>query len=306
MNNQINIIAKGGQVVVNQLKKGDYFIERIHGQNHTFRVITDAIMINGNQCTWNAIGYDGFFVNEIVTYLVTKENESYGPELYYFSFGHHPKIRVIRQSDFSQIIHQFNHIIAKYFIVDKLRTILEYAKYNCSNTKDGLEPITDQQPVLDYMLSIFEFEDYFPTKYYFAKHVIETTTKQFPDFNVPENIIDNFKEAVKYRDYALLAGAFKYAQSLSNFNIEETGNLKESAQNCPHLSFKSQVNVFRLTESDESDIVTGYKAEIEIWCNDCKMPFAFKGLPGGVNPDSPTVCAESLTARMPITPISNL
>ena len=73
---------------------------------------------------------------------------------------------------------------------------------------------------------------------------------------------------------------------------------------CKHLNFKVEANVARLTESEESDVVTGYRADIEIHCMDCFMPFQFVGLPGGYNPVCPTVNFDSTELRLPIKPVS--
>jgi hypothetical protein len=72
---------------------------------------------------------------------------------------------------------------------------------------------------------------------------------------------------------------------------------------CDHKNFKAQVDVTRLTENDDLGKVIGYRAEIEIHCMDCFMPFRFVGLPGGYLPDRPTISIEGTRARMPIKPI---
>lgn len=71
---------------------------------------------------------------------------------------------------------------------------------------------------------------------------------------------------------------------------------------CEHKIFKAQVNVARLTESDESEVVTGYRADIEITCAECFMPFVFVGVPGGYSPGYPTVNVEGDELRVPIRP----
>lgn len=73
-------------------------------------------------------------------------------------------------------------------------------------------------------------------------------------------------------------------------------------ENCKHESFQVLSRVGRLTEI-EGGPVTSYTMDIQVYCADCLMPFTFIGLPGGVNPNFPTVCAENMEARMPIKPI---
>lgn len=44
---------------------------------------------------------------------------------------------------------------------------------------------------------------------------------------------------------------------------------------CAHMRFRSQANVFRLSEI-EGGPITGYTAEIKIACDDCGLPFRFR------------------------------
>lgn len=71
---------------------------------------------------------------------------------------------------------------------------------------------------------------------------------------------------------------------------------------CEHKQFYIEGKVARLTESDDSEIVIGYHADIKIICIECHSPFQFIGLPGGYSPSYPTVNFDSTKMRVPIKP----
>lgn len=71
---------------------------------------------------------------------------------------------------------------------------------------------------------------------------------------------------------------------------------------CEHKNFFAKVDVTRLTESDESDVVTGYTADIRIKCDECGLPFQFIGLPGGYSPAQPMCSFDAQEMRAPIKP----
>ncbi len=71
---------------------------------------------------------------------------------------------------------------------------------------------------------------------------------------------------------------------------------------CKHEEFESWVEVNRLIDRDP--IV--FMAEVKIECVQCKAPFRFKGLPGGLNFEKPMCSAEGHEARLPIEPSSHL
>jgi hypothetical protein len=75
------------------------------------------------------------------------------------------------------------------------------------------------------------------------------------------------------------------------------------AGTCKHLNFKVDAKVFRLTESEESDKVIGYKADITIHCMDCFHPFQFIGVPKGLSPNQPMASLDLLELRIPIKPL---
>ena len=68
---------------------------------------------------------------------------------------------------------------------------------------------------------------------------------------------------------------------------------------CDHNEFKAKVNVTRLTDKDK---VTGYLAEVKIKCAECGTPFAFKGLPMGLDLSGATVDPDRLQANLAIEP----
>lgn len=72
---------------------------------------------------------------------------------------------------------------------------------------------------------------------------------------------------------------------------------------CKHKIFNVEAKVARLTESDDSDFVTGYHMDVTVICAQCFKPFRFVGLPSGYSPSYPTVDVEEITARMPIEPV---
>lgn len=69
---------------------------------------------------------------------------------------------------------------------------------------------------------------------------------------------------------------------------------------CPHLDFKANVNVGRLT--NDSGAVTDFVADIKVECLHCKMPFVFKGLPVGVSMHQPMISLDGHELRAPIEP----
>jgi hypothetical protein len=72
---------------------------------------------------------------------------------------------------------------------------------------------------------------------------------------------------------------------------------------CDHRNFKAEVQVGRLTDSNDESKVTGYTADIQIHCADCFMPFQFIGVPGGYSPSQPMVNFDSTELRAPIKPV---
>lgn len=71
---------------------------------------------------------------------------------------------------------------------------------------------------------------------------------------------------------------------------------------CDHTMFYIHGKVARLTDSDESEVVTGYRADITIKCVQCQMPFEFVGLPAGFHHAEPTTSFDARELRCPIKP----
>ena len=75
-----------------------------------------------------------------------------------------------------------------------------------------------------------------------------------------------------------------------------------SETKCKHELFAASVKVFRLTDNEDKDTITGYATDIKIRCQVCMEDFQFAGVPGGVNPNYPTVSADLIELRAPIRP----
>ncbi len=65
---------------------------------------------------------------------------------------------------------------------------------------------------------------------------------------------------------------------------------------CEHKEFEANVEVNRIED------VQKFAADVHIVCRDCKTPFRFLGLPGGVSLSHPTVSIDAIEARLPIAP----
>ena len=65
---------------------------------------------------------------------------------------------------------------------------------------------------------------------------------------------------------------------------------------CQHEDFEARVTVNRLEDKGL------FAADVTIRCAECKLPFRFLGLPGGLSMDKPTVSFDMTEARMPIAP----
>jgi hypothetical protein len=65
---------------------------------------------------------------------------------------------------------------------------------------------------------------------------------------------------------------------------------------CEHKEFEARVEVNRLED------VKQFAADVHITCLECKKPFRFLGLPGGLHPGRPTVSVDGTEARLPILP----
>jgi hypothetical protein len=80
-----------------------------------------------------------------------------------------------------------------------------------------------------------------------------------------------------------------------------TPHNNEALEACPHMNFKADVAVGRLSEKDGGPI-THYCADITVKCAECGEPFEFIGLPMGHSAYRPTVSIDGLELRQPLMP----
>lgn len=75
--------------------------------------------------------------------------------------------------------------------------------------------------------------------------------------------------------------------------------------NCKHMNFIANTKIARLMDDDNSEVITGFSAEIRIKCGECGLPFEFICVPGGYSPTQPMVNFDSTELRAPIKPSSD-
>jgi hypothetical protein len=68
------------------------------------------------------------------------------------------------------------------------------------------------------------------------------------------------------------------------------------------MNFSANVEVGRLTASEDDSTIVGFTADIKIHCVECGKPFEFVGLPMGSSPMQPMCSVDGQEARMPIMP----
>tara|TARA_R110002074_G_scaffold280676_1_gene452046 strand:- start:689 stop:967 length:279 start_codon:yes stop_codon:yes gene_type:complete len=73
---------------------------------------------------------------------------------------------------------------------------------------------------------------------------------------------------------------------------------------CPHLNFICHADILRLSH-DEGGPITGYKANIQIKCHDCGLPFRFIGLAAGAHFAEPRVSIDGLELHAPLEPATH-
>ena len=69
------------------------------------------------------------------------------------------------------------------------------------------------------------------------------------------------------------------------------------------MNFGANVTVCRLKESDTSDVIVMFVAEIQVKCAECGQPFEFIGIPMGYAHFEPRCSINGLIANMPIKPV---
>lgn len=72
---------------------------------------------------------------------------------------------------------------------------------------------------------------------------------------------------------------------------------------CPHEEFQALVEVARLTKV-EGGPVTGFSADVRVFCADCSEPFVWVGVPFGLSPRAPAVSLDGRELRAPLRPAS--
>lgn len=73
-------------------------------------------------------------------------------------------------------------------------------------------------------------------------------------------------------------------------------------EDCQHMVFMCNAKMTRLAESETSEKIVGYRADIKVHCGECGQPFEWIGLPGGFNPAFPTVSLDGFEMWAPIRP----
>jgi hypothetical protein len=68
---------------------------------------------------------------------------------------------------------------------------------------------------------------------------------------------------------------------------------------CNHENFQANVEVARLVDENKP---LRFQADVKIVCQACGIPFAFLGLPGGLNFEGAAVSIDKTEARLAIAP----
>lgn len=72
--------------------------------------------------------------------------------------------------------------------------------------------------------------------------------------------------------------------------------------NCRHEDFVSHSRAIRVEESEPGSSTVRYRVELDVMCQECKMPFVFVGLKPGYNVNGPTTDVDGVELRIPIKP----
>ncbi|RSM72918.1 hypothetical protein DL991_32480 [Amycolatopsis sp. WAC 01375] len=73
---------------------------------------------------------------------------------------------------------------------------------------------------------------------------------------------------------------------------------------CQHNAFVADVNVHRLTATDDDGPALAYTAEVLVHCGQCGERFRWIGAPAGLLPDRPCVSVDETELRAPLRPAS--
>lgn len=74
---------------------------------------------------------------------------------------------------------------------------------------------------------------------------------------------------------------------------------------CAHEEFETVNHIRRVCEV-EGGVPVAFWLEVTIICSQCREPFIFLGLPGGVDAARPTCSGLGQEARLPIAPASRV
>lgn len=76
----------------------------------------------------------------------------------------------------------------------------------------------------------------------------------------------------------------------------------EEEVTCRHEAFATTAKITRVTDHDGGE-VKNFALELTVQCDQCGIPFVFKGLQAGMAFSSPRVSALGEEARLPIEPM---
>ena len=81
-------------------------------------------------------------------------------------------------------------------------------------------------------------------------------------------------------------------------------DLADPDRACEHPDFGADVAVNRLTATDGGP-VTGYSADVNVWCVACGEPFRWIGVRAGLSGGFPTCSVDESTLSAPLRPASS-
>lgn len=78
----------------------------------------------------------------------------------------------------------------------------------------------------------------------------------------------------------------------------------DSILRCKHETFAAEVDVIRLVDEHDADLVTGYTADVRVRCADCGEPFRWTGVKAGWLPSQPMCSVDEFELHAPLRPAS--
>jgi hypothetical protein len=73
---------------------------------------------------------------------------------------------------------------------------------------------------------------------------------------------------------------------------------------CEHFNFYVAAKCLRLTDGDDGPVI-GFTADLRVFCQDCGMPFSWKGVEWGISNATPRTSIDGTELRAPIEPQPN-